>query len=43
MAVRLRRPSEDDTDATPQSFRLKLDLNQCGECKLNEYGCICDH
>ena len=30
-------------DAKPVNFRLKLDLNQCGECKLKEYACACDH
>lgn len=30
-------------DAKPVNFRLKLDLGQCGECKLKEYACICGH
>ena len=30
-------------DATPQNFRLKFDLGDCGGCKLKEYACICDH
>ena len=30
-------------DATPQNFRLVLDLGECGGCKLKEYACICDH
>ena len=30
-------------DAKPVNFRLKLDLGQCGECKLKEYACACDH
>ena len=30
-------------DAKPQNFRLKFDLHLCGECKLKEYACICDH
>ena len=32
-----------DANAKPVNFRLKLDLGQCGECKLKEYACICDH
>jgi hypothetical protein len=27
----------------PQNFRFKLDLSPCGECKRQEYACICDH
>lgn len=30
-------------EAKPVNFRLKLDLGQCGECKLKEYACACDH
>ena len=30
-------------DATPQNFRLVLDLGECGGCKLKEYACTCDH
>lgn len=30
-------------EATPQNFRLVLDLHECGGCKLKEYACICDH
>lgn len=30
-------------DATPQNFRLVLDLGDCGGCKLKEYACICGH
>ncbi|MEQ2008891.1 MAG: hypothetical protein ABMA26_19085 [Limisphaerales bacterium] len=30
-------------DAKPVNFRLKLNLNPCGECKLLEYACTCDH
>ncbi len=30
-------------DATPQNFRIKLDLTDCGGCKLKEYACTCDH
>ena len=30
-------------DGKPVNFRLKLDLGQCGECKLKEYACACDH
>ena len=30
-------------DATPQNFRLKFDLGDCGGCKLKEYACTCDH
>ncbi len=30
-------------EAKPQNFRLTFDLNICGECKLKEYACICDH
>ncbi len=32
-----------DADAKPTNFRLKLDLNPCGEWKLKEYACACDH
>ena len=30
-------------EATPQNFRLVLDLHDCGGCKLKEYACTCDH
>lgn len=30
-------------DAKPVNFRLKLNLNPCAECKLQEYACTCDH
>ena len=30
-------------NATPQNFRLTLDLSDCGGCKLKEYACICGH
>lgn len=29
--------------ATPQNFRLTLDLSDCGGCQLKEYACICGH
>ncbi len=29
--------------AKPQNLRFKLDLHTCGECKLAEYACTCDH
>jgi len=29
--------------ATPQNFRIPLDLSECGGCKLKEYACICGH
>jgi hypothetical protein len=30
-------------DAAPQNFRVDLNLETCGECKLKEYACVCDH
>ena len=30
-------------DAKVQNLRFKLDMHTCGECKLAEYACICDH
>ena len=30
-------------DAKQQNFRFKLNMHTCGECKLAEYACICDH
>jgi hypothetical protein len=30
-------------DATPQNFRIDLDLAKCGECKHAEYACTCAH
>ncbi len=29
--------------ARPQNFRVEFDLEECGECKLAEYACICGH
>ncbi|MES2692630.1 MAG: hypothetical protein V4773_04095 [Verrucomicrobiota bacterium] len=29
--------------AKPQNFRVDLNLEHCGECKLSEYACTCDH
>lgn len=31
------------TDAKPQNFRFKLDMNNCGGCKRAEYACNCGH
>lgn len=28
-------------DAAPKNFRVDLNLETCGECKLAEYACIC--
>jgi uncharacterized membrane protein len=39
LVVQLRQTA----DAKPQNFRLKLELHECGECKLQEYACICGH
>ena len=30
-------------DAKPQHIRFKVDLHACGECKRQEYACVCDH
>lgn len=30
-------------EARPQNFRFKLDLHNCGGCKLVEYACTCGH
>lgn len=32
-----------NAEATPQNFRLVLNLDNCGGCKLKEYACTCDH
>lgn len=29
-------------DAKPQNFRVDLNLETCGECKLKEYACTCE-
>lgn len=29
-------------NAKPQNFRVDLNLETCGECKLKEYACICE-
>lgn len=39
LTVQLKATAE----ATPQNFRLVLDLHDCGGCKLKEYACTCDH
>lgn len=30
-------------DAKPTNYRFKLQLHECGECKRQEYACICGH
>ncbi len=30
-------------EAKPQNIRFKLEMHTCGECKLAEYACICEH
>lgn len=32
-----------NAEATPQNFRLVLNLDNCDGCKLKEYACTCDH
>ena len=29
------------SDARPKNFRVPLNLEQCGECKHQEYACVC--
>ncbi len=30
-------------DAKPMNFRITLNTSLCGECKRQEYGCVCGH
>ncbi len=30
-------------DAKPTNFRITLNTSTCGECKRQEYGCVCGH
>lgn len=32
-----------EAGARPQNFRIDLNLDTCGGCKLAEYACICEH
>lgn len=39
VVVQIRATAE----AKPQNFRVDLNLENCGECKLKEYACTCAH